>query len=224
MYHLLFLLTLTDFAPMAFQDLIDHLTYRLSQPLPGFAAHLTMASQSRLKWLMEGMDSSNAKKSGVLILIYPDQDGPTTVVIQRPDYDGMHGGQVSLPGGKREESDATLIDTALRETQEELGVPSASVTVIGTLTELYIPPSNYLVLPVVGFTREKPKFTPDPVEVEKIIEIRIGQLSDPSYKTTQEINVHGFVLTAPCYTIHGATIWGATAMILSELEQVIRTS
>jgi 8-oxo-dGTP pyrophosphatase MutT (NUDIX family) len=209
---------------MTFRDIVEHLQVKLSQPLPGLTAHLRMASESRQKWLMEGMDSSKAKKSSVLILIYPDDSDAKTVLIQRPAYDGMHGGQVSLPGGKREESDATLIETALRETQEELGIPSSMISVIGTLSELYIPPSNYLVLPVVGFTSERPAFRPDPVEVEKIIEIRIDQLSDPGYKVIKDIHVHGFTLSAPCYLVDGATIWGATAMILAELEEVIRAS
>ena len=208
---------------MSFNEIIEHLQARLSQPLPGLTAHLRMASESRLRWLMEGMDPSRAKKSGVLILMYPVGKDTHIVLIQRPDYEGMHGGQVSLPGGKREESDATLVETALRETQEELGVPPHTITVIGTLSELYIPPSNYLVLPVVGFTSVRPVFFPDPVEVEKIIEIGIGQLSDPGFKTVKEIKVHGYTLSAPCYIVNGATIWGATAMILAELEQVIRS-
>lgn len=208
---------------MTFNDIIEHLQVKLSHPLPGLNAHLRMASESRLRWLIEGMNPSGAKKSSVLILMYPVDKDTHIVLIQRPDYEGMHGGQVSLPGGKREESDATLIETALRETQEELGVPSHLVRVIGTLSELYIPPSNYLVLPVVGFTSERPVFLPDPVEVKKIIEVRIGQLSDPAYKTIKEINVHGYSLSVPCYLINGATIWGATAMILAELEEVIRS-
>ncbi|MDD5507029.1 MAG: CoA pyrophosphatase [Bacteroidales bacterium] len=209
---------------MIFSEIIEHLQIRLSQPLPGLTAHLRMASESRLRWLMEGMDPSKAKKSGVLVLMYPVGGDTNIVLIQRPDYEGMHGGQVSLPGGKREESDANLIETALRETQEELGVLPHTVSIIGTLSELYIPPSNYLVLPVVGFTSERPAFFPDPIEVEKIIEVSIGQLSDPKFKIVKEITVHGYTLSAPCYTMNGATIWGATAMILAELEQVIRSS
>lgn len=206
---------------MFFEDLIEQLTKRLREPLPGLNAHLKMASQSRLKWLMEGMDWSKAKRSGVLILLYPDNGTIKTVLILRPDYEGMHGGQVSLPGGKREESDTDLVDTALRETQEELGIPSHSVHVIGTLSELYIPPSNFLVLPVVGFTPDRPSFKPDPVEVKEIIEVDIQQLSDPYFRTTKEIRVKGFTLSAPCYIVNGATIWGATAMILSELAEII---
>jgi 8-oxo-dGTP pyrophosphatase MutT (NUDIX family) len=206
---------------MFFEDLIEHLTKRLSGPLPGLSAHLKMASPSRLKWLMEGMNWSKAKRSGVLILLYPDDGITKIVLIQRPDYEGMHGGQVSLPGGKREESDTDLVDTALRETQEELGIPSHSVHVIGKLSELYIPPSNYLVLPVVGFTHDRPSFKPDPVEVKEIIEVDIDQLFDPHFRTIKEIRVKGFTLSAPCYTVNGAMIWGATAMILAELAEVI---
>ncbi len=207
---------------MLFIDLIEHLTRKLKEPLPGLSAHLEMATQSRLQWLREGMDLSNARKSGVLILLYPDDGTIKTVLIQRPDYEGIHSGQVSLPGGKQEESDTTLADAALRETQEELGVPAYSIRVIGTLTELYIPPSNYLVLPVVGFLPEKPAFRPDPDEVKDIIEVEITQFLDPQYKTTRKIDARGFTLSAPCYIINGTVIWGATAMILAELTEVIK--
>ncbi|MBP6978038.1 MAG: CoA pyrophosphatase [Bacteroidales bacterium] len=207
---------------MNFNELIEHISSKLKEPLPGMGAHLKMASESRLKWLMEGMDVSKAKKSGVLVLLYPDDGETKLVLIQRPDYEGTHGGQVSLPGGKQEKTDLTLIDTALRETQEELGISSTSINVIGTLSELYIPPSNFLVQPVVGFIPEKVPFRPDPIEVKTIIEVTIAQLLDPRYKSIQTIQVRGIVLSAPCYMIDGFMIWGATAMILSELVEVIR--
>lgn len=208
---------------MLFNDLIEHISKRLKEPLPGLSAQRRMASESRLKWITEGMDISKAKKSGVLILLYPDHGTPKLVLIQRPDYEGTHGGQVSLPGGKQEKSDQTLIETALRETREELGIPSSSIRIIGTLSELYIPPSNFLVHPVVGYLTEKTDFHPDPVEVKDIVEVEISSLLDPECITIREIHVSGITLTAPCYTINGATIWGATAMILAELAEVINS-
>lgn len=206
---------------MQFNPFVEYLQQRLRQPLPGLDAQLKMASRSRLQWIKEGMDSTHAKKSGVLILLYPDRETVRTVLILRMDYDGIHSGQVGLPGGKMEEGDATLVETALRETHEELGISSQHIRILGTLTQLYIPPSNFLVLPVVGYIQQKPDFHPDRTEVKKIIELDIGQLLNGQNRVIKEIEVSGQILTVPCYLINGEVIWGATAMILAEFAELV---
>ena len=141
----------------------------------------------------------------------------------RPTYEGIHSGQISLPGGKYELTDSDLSVTALREAQEEIGVDSKKVRLIGRLSELYIPPSNYIVQPFVGVLETEPAFTPDPKEVERIIEIRLEDLLDEKNKRKKRILLRtGTSILAPCYIIDGNTIWGATAMILSEFREIAR--
>lgn len=206
---------------MQFNHFLESLQKRLGKPLPGPDAQMKMASRSRLQWLREGMDATGARESGVLILLYPDMGSVFIVLILRPDYDGVHSGQVGLPGGKMETGDATLVETALRESHEELGISSQHIQILGTLTQLYIPPSNFLVLPVVGYIQQKPDFHPDRIEVKKIIELDIVQLLDNRCRITKEIEVSGHILSVPCYVIDGEVIWGATAMILSEFAEIV---
>lgn len=139
---------------------------------------------------------------------------------------GPHSGQVSFPGGKQEENDENLQKTALREAKEELGIDIEGVEVIGTMTGLYIPISNFLVYPYLGIMDTKPDFRPDPVEVRQIIEIRLDQLLDGVNIKRKPIMISliGKEIETPYFDLEGQTIWGATAMILSELrELLIRT-
>ena len=197
---------------------IKELTSRFHQPLPGEKAQLQMAPASRK---VLGIPS-DALLSSVLILLYPIKNEIFTVVIQRSDYDGAHSGQISLPGGKHEEEDLSFQATALREAYEETGIVPHSVQIIGELSPLYIPPSNFIVYPFVGYSESRPDFKADPIEVSKIIEFRLFALSDNqarikrklSMRNNQEIEVPGFL-------IDGNFVWGATAMIFSELVSII---
>jgi 8-oxo-dGTP pyrophosphatase MutT (NUDIX family) len=208
---------------MAFEGFINKLTHELSQPLPGLQVQLRMTSNRRSKEMMEFRPLDKAIKSSVLILLYPGKENsqPSFVVILRPTYEGIHSGQISLPGGRFELSDENLMQTALRETKEEIGMDAGRVTIIGKLTELYIPPSNYLVQPFVGFTSSVPVFTPDPIEVEKIIEVPLRQLLDNKNRVQKEISIGGVQFTAPSFAVKGTTIWGATAMILNEFKEIV---
>ncbi len=199
------------------------LEFRLKDDLPGESAHLQMASRLRLNELNMDYDTTAAVKSAVLVLFYPADNEVRLSFILRPDYNGVHAGQVSFPGGRVEEKDHDLIETALREAQEEVNINPEDVTVIGTLTDLYIPPSNYLVTPVVGYSHRKPDFVKDPAEVSRIIETDIGFLFDPDRRKEKVINVRGFEIEAPYFDVDGYIVWGATAMILSELKSVIES-
>jgi 8-oxo-dGTP pyrophosphatase MutT (NUDIX family) len=174
--------------------------------------------------MMEFRQSDQAIKSSVLVLLFPGKENgqPAFVVTLRPTYEGIHSGQISLPGGRFELTDENLMQTALREANEEIGMDPEEVTIIGRLTELYIPPSNYLVQPFVGFTSISPVFNPQPTEVEKIIEIPVNQLLDERNVMEKEISVAGIQFSAPSFVIDGTTIWGATSMILNEFKEILR--
>jgi 8-oxo-dGTP pyrophosphatase MutT (NUDIX family) len=208
---------------MVFPEFIDRLTDELGRPLPGKQAQLFMTSNRRLREMMEFRQLDQAIKSSVLILLYPGKKNsqPNFVVTLRPIYDGIHSGQISLPGGQFELSDETLKQTALRETHEEIGIDPARITIIGQLTELYIPPSNYLVQPFVGFTIDYPEFHPQQEEVKQIIEIPMNLLLDEKNVMEKKIKVRGIQISAPSFVINGTIIWGATAMILNEFKEIL---
>jgi 8-oxo-dGTP pyrophosphatase MutT (NUDIX family) len=207
---------------MEFAEFVVLLEQRLQRPLPGRAAQLKMSSLARIQELMRFSPPENAIQSSVLILLYPFAGGIGLVLMLRPEYRGIHSGQISLPGGKFEETDESLIFTAIREAKEEIGIDPSRVQVIGQLTEMYIPPSNFLVTPVVGYQASQPRFTADPIEVAKIIEIRLDDLLDErKYKMKKMKLSLGFSLKVPSYCIDDNIIWGATAMILSELKEIV---
>ena len=211
---------------MDFKDFIEKLSRELTLPLPGKDVQLRMTSNVRIREMMDltNMNMDNAIRSSVLILLYPGEGDriPTFVVTLRPTYDGVHSGQISLPGGRYEKHDENLMQTALRETDEEIGVDQRKVSVIGKLTELYIPPSNYIVHPFIGFTGSRPVFRPQPEEVEQIIEIPVHELADDKNRMEKEFDVRGIHFKAPSFVIGGNIIWGATAMILSEFKEILQ--
>ncbi len=202
---------------------INDLKIRLKKPLPGENAQFLMAPFSRQRIQHIDPEKYNPRKSAVLILLFPIEDQIHTLLIQRPVYDGVHSGQVAFPGGKFEDTDIDLEFTALRETFEEVGVPAESVEIIGRLTDLYIQPSNFLVSPFIGFTTEKPEFILDAYEVQKIITIDLFSLSEEGIVCEKTItHSNGFKLKTPCYEVDGLAVWGATAMIISELNAVVK--
>ncbi len=184
--------------------------------LPGLNSHLTMAPDIRKQDIIHSGRGQNPVQSSVLILLYPGWDNlPHIVFIQRPAYPGVHGGQISFPGGRYEEFDNDLKVTALRETYEEVGVSPDNIEVLGALTTLYIPPSNYIVSPFVGMMDFRPDFVPDPKEVDEVLEIGLHDLLSPS--SHQEVSIQiGRPYKVPCFLVKGKTIWGATAMMLKE--------
>jgi 8-oxo-dGTP pyrophosphatase MutT (NUDIX family) len=192
---------------------------RLKDPLPGESAHLVMQSSSKLRFTIK--PNERTRKSAVLVLFYPYSNEIYFPLILRPAYDGVHSGQVAFPGGRYEKTDENLVRTALREAQEEIGLRLNDVKVLGILTELYIPASNFYVLPVVAAIPYRPDFFPDPREVEDIFEIKLKQIADVSIIGSSEIQVRGVQINAPHYEINGYKIWGATAMMISELLTVI---
>ncbi|HBB90591.1 MAG: hypothetical protein A2X22_01305 [Bacteroidetes bacterium GWF2_49_14] len=198
---------------------IEDLRTALLRPLPGRSAQELMAPSLRPAGKTT-YDGSEPRASGVMILLFPGIKGLSTVFIERSQW-GPHGGQISLPGGKKEEQDPDIVYTALRETSEEIGLVTSGVETIGLLTTLFVPHSNYLIQPVVGYLSTQPAFKPDLHEVESIVVVGLPELFDPVNRKIMTIRRPGDDITAPYYDAGGHYVWGATAMIISELEVIL---
>ena len=206
----------------SFEDIIRSVVEGMQRPLPGLASQLKMASMRRLSREGRMIYPDDARKAGVLILLYPLDDMPAIVFMKRNEYPGVHSGQISFPGGAFEAGDKDTLVTALREAEEETGIERKSVHIVGTLSELFIPPSNFVVTPVVGYCLARPNFRPDPLEVDRLLEIPLDKFLDGNTKQEKEISIFpGAKMKVPCYYVDGHVIWGATAMMLSEFLDVI---
>ncbi len=202
----------------AFHLFIANLKTELKKELPGTKSQYKMAPQLRI----QSEPTDETTEAGVLILLFPRNNKIETVFIRRHKYNGVHSGQISLPGGKFESKDKNIINTALRETEEEIGVNKNTVNVIGTLTPLYISVSDIIVSPVIGYTDTYPVFSVNKSEVNYIINSEINSLINVDNKTTEIIKVKNSEIKAPLYKIAPTDkIWGATAMILSEFIDLI---
>jgi len=201
-----------------FTNFFDCLKDDLSKDLPGEKAQLKMAPGVRDYF----KPKTESRKAGVLILLYPKNQELYVAFIQRTEYNGPHSGQISFPGGKSESTDKDIIDTALRESQEEIGIDPEKVNIFGQLTPLHIPISNFMVYPVIGRYDTTPSFRIDPNEVKEVIEIKLKDLLDPSNCTTKEFKYGDLSFLAPIYNPYKLVIWGATAMILSEFLEVVQ--
>lgn len=208
--------------------LIEDLRERLARPLPGQAAQFRMASLRRLEELGPRLQApDNAKVACVLVLFHQAADEPghwRTVLIQRTaNPNDRHSGQVSFPGGRWEESDGSLEAVALREAHEEVGISPLQVQLVGRLTDLYIPVSNFLVHPFVGVLRGEAQMKPQPGEVEHILTPPVAHFLQPENRLVRDLIVGPTVTMreVPYFEIDGRVVWGATAMILSELVEVL---
>lgn len=207
---------------MMWPSLLDQLQQRLQQPLPGAEAHEPLrATPTGL--IKPKFDHSLPPKPGsVMILLYPDSGQIKFPLTKRHEYLGAHGGQVSLPGGKAEPGE-TAIETALRETEEEIGVKAQQIKVIGELSQFFVMPSNFMVIPVVGFVEQRPVYQAQQSEVVRIIEGDISDLIRPDAIRTKEIlAAKMYPMLAPHFEIEGEVVWGATAMMLNELRVIVR--
>ncbi|MEO1516049.1 MAG: CoA pyrophosphatase [Bacteroidota bacterium] len=171
-------------------------------------------------------ETENARIACVLVLLYPKDDAWHIVLIERQSSNNpndRHKGQIGFPGGGLEESDESLLHGALREAWEEVGVPVDMVNVIGALSELYIPVSNFMVYPFLGYALERPDFIPQPSEVRQILEVPLDVLRDPASVQQADIAISKQIRLrdVPTFQVAGVTVWGATAMMLNELLEMI---
>ncbi|MGD1846353.1 MAG: NUDIX hydrolase [Salibacteraceae bacterium] len=205
------------------QPIFEFLAGAFELPLPGEAAQFKMAPYKRPTAAQALKLDITPRLSAVMVLVYALNNAPHFILTRRPSYQGVHSNQVSLPGGKKEEEDADLEATALRETCEEIGVPGDRIQVVGALTQVFIPPSGFLVQPYVGIAQGELEFDPDPREVQSLIEVPIGQLMDDQLVKENTVKaMNGTVsLKAPYFDLLGNQVWGATAMILSEFKHLL---
>lgn len=211
-----------------FEKLLDLLTSELKKTLPGETAHLKMAPYKRAN-IKEVLKSGKTPRiASTLLLLHNNNGNINFTLIKRPNYDGAHGGQISFPGGKLEQNE-TIKEAATRETEEEIGVTRKDIHILGELTQVYIPPSNFLITPFIGYIQEKPRYSPDTREVEKILDIPITELLDERLVKSKKISVNKygekkFYIDAPYFELQNQVVWGATALVLSEFKDILTRS
>lgn len=198
------------------------LSDRLKKPLPGSIAHEPLRATPAGLIVPRFEHRSPPKPGSVLILLYEEKGKIMFPLTKRPDYMGTHGGQISLPGGKTEGAE-TRIETALREAEEEIGISASKVNVLGSLTEFFVIPSNFLITPVIGYLNDVPDFKPDSKEVKKIIYTSVDDLlRDDAVHTKEIMAANMFPMSAPHFEIENEIVWGATAMMLNEFRMILK--
>ena len=193
--------------------------------LPGETSHYKMAPIERLKELTkQSLKKNKAKRASVMVLFYPNKAGETHLaLILRKTYKGVHSAQVGFPGGRQEVSDLSSKHTALRETQEEIGVLQEDIRVLKKLTQIYIPPSNFFVEPFIGTCDKTPQFVLQQTEVEALIEVKISDLLDDRIYCTRRLSTsYATDIEVPAYILNTHVVWGATAMMLSEVRELLK--
>jgi len=199
----------------------ESLSTMLEGPLPGVSAQDKMAPEGRGRSGDGENTSDECKSAAVVIVLFPEGNLIHTVFMKRNEYDGPHSGQISFPGGMYEETDHDLMRTALRETEEETGIIANKLELLGKLTPLYIPVSNFCVAPFVAWLTERPIFHPDSSEVQYLLTPTLEELMDPANYYKENIHRHGYDMITPFIRIDKDIIWGASAMILSEFMELI---
>jgi 8-oxo-dGTP pyrophosphatase MutT (NUDIX family) len=208
-----------------FDSMIARLRTAFEAPLPGLEACMEMAPENRRHMRVEAAREKGCREGAVLILLYPYENDIYTLLTVRSSTLRTHSGQISLPGGRIDPGESAT-DTSLRETFEELNIAPTTIEVIGSLTQVYIPPSNYCLAPIVGISTRRPEFQPNPDEVAAVIELPALHLVGAANRVVEEWIIEGEPRKIPYFLFNEYKIWGATAIILSEFavmwERVIR--
>ncbi|MEM9000107.1 MAG: CoA pyrophosphatase [Bacteroidota bacterium] len=210
---------------MDFNDFYQKALKVKNLPLPGADSHYKMTPHIRLKELRSiEIEKNNPKKAGVMALFYPNKEYNVNLLfILRKKYPGVHSNQVGFPGGKKEKTDKDLFQTALRETSEEVGVPGQSVEVMKELSEVYIPPSNFMVTPFLGIYKNPQPFILQESEVEQLIEVNFTDVIDDANLVQQNLTTsYAKNIEVPAFKLNGHIVWGATAMMLNEIKMLFK--
>ncbi|MBK8500394.1 MAG: CoA pyrophosphatase [Flavobacteriales bacterium] len=208
---------------MTVDEVALHLRQAMRSPLPGHDGFLRLAGYKRGDIEAARLKDPPPRESAVLVLIYQKDDAAHTLLMVRPTYDGVHSGQVAFPGGRMEEGDASLQATALREFCEETGAAIDGIEVIGALTPLYIPPSRSMVTPYLAVTDAIGPMDPDPREVAQLIEAPLAWLlrDDILAHRQQYMPIVKREVSVPYFDVMGHVVWGATAMMIAELRELL---
>lgn len=204
-------------------ELIAKISNACQNQLPGWEAQKKLINYERPAPQDFTTISPPPRQGGVLALLYPKNNELYTVLMLRNTYNGVHSNQVSFPGGEREKEDATLWDTALREANEEVGLITDEVVKLGELTKVFIPPSRFLVTPYLAFADKAPHFIPNAYEVKKIIETPISLFLNDANIREKDMFIKTYNTSIPIkyYEVNGTVVWGATAMMLSEIAVIL---
>ena len=204
---------------MEFENLIFHLKQRMNNALPGEDSHKKMkvnfSNNTKLPF-----SKNKAKPAAVLILLYPNNDKPYFYLTKRADTVKYHKGQISLPGGSKENNE-TLLDTALRETQEEIGIDKNEISILGKITPLFIPVTGFMITPFVSYISKKPKTILDEIEVAELLSVNIRDLLNNDI-LIMDRDINGSSVSIPYFSLNNHQVWGATSMVLSELKDIIQ--
>jgi 8-oxo-dGTP pyrophosphatase MutT (NUDIX family) len=211
---------------MLFIDFIKYIPKIQKEKLLSSDAHVKMAPLERISFLKEmNYLEKKPKKAAVLMLFYPKKGITHLALIVRNTYPGVHSSQIGFPGGKVELEDLNLEQTALRETHEEVGIHPEKIQVIKPFSEIYIPPSNFLVYPYMGISHEELQFIPDLDEVKRVLELPLSLFIDDNTITQAKMTTsYATDIEVPAFMVEKYIVWGATAMMMSELKENIKSA
>lgn len=196
----------------------------IQEKLPDDVSHQKMAPLERMEIMKNlNLEKANPRKAAVMMLFYPKDAKAHLVLIVRNTYPGVHSSQIAFPGGKVEDFDVSFEATALRETHEEVGILPSQITVVRAFSDVYIPPSNFMVFPYLGYSTEPLQFIPDPAEVAGIIELPLEDFLDDTIVVLKKMATsYNSSIDVPAFNIDEQIVWGATAMMMSELKDVLK--
>lgn len=209
---------------MEFSIFKKHIQLLSKAEIGGLEAQFKLAPEVRKQFSEKKIKAQNPKKAAVLVIFYPNNSGKLNFLLTlRASYKGVHSAQISFPGGKIDRKDISLKNTALREAHEEVGIIEKDISIFKEMTDVFIPPSNFIVTPFLGLIDYTPKFTKN-YEVEALIEVKLSDLLNDSVISSTKLSTsYAKNIIVPCFKLNNYNVWGATAMMLSEIKELIRT-